>query len=227
MTQPKPGTGGQRGAQPANTKSSKKPWWLLALLAIIVIVVLLLLLSRCGNDNNDAAGGVVAPVTSAGAAATSTASSATASETPTPTTATTAPQSTTAPVSTAPTPSAALTSEGKPLLPVATAATGGKYTALVDQTATADRVTVQSVPVDAGFWVGTSETDRVWVQLTGPGESPYKVTPGSKVSFTGTIVGNPPNFPATVGLTEAAGAAQLTSQGAHIALPKIGLTLFK
>ena len=30
---------------------------------------------------------------------------------------------------------------------------------------------VESVPADRGFWVGTSDKDRVYVQLTGTAES--------------------------------------------------------
>lgn len=240
MTEPKPGTGGQRGAQPAETTPKRRrPWWLLALLAVIAIVVLLLLLSRCGNSNNAASGAGVTS-TSASAAATSQASATTASATattePATTAPTTAPQSAPTPTSAAPAPpaapgalgaSAALTSQGQPLLPLATAATNSKYTALAGQAATGKQVVVQSVPANEGFWVGTSETDRVWVQLIGRGESPEKVTPGAKASFTGKIVANPPNYPATVGLTAAEGAAQLTSQGAHIEVPQNGLSLSK
>lgn len=223
MTTPKPGTGGQRGAQPVGGPNDggtrKKPWWLLALLAIIAIIVLILLLSRCGSGDNTATG-AAASATSAASSATSSATSSSAASS-----ASTAPASAPAPPAGAGT--SPLTANGAGLLPLATAAPDGTLTAFVGQTATSTGVTVQSVPADEGFWVGTSATDRVWVQIIGGGESPYKVTAGDKVDFTGTIVENATDFPATVGLTEADGAAQLTTQAAHIEVPQGKVTLTK
>ena len=45
-------------------------------------------------------------------------------------------------------------------------------------------MSVLSVPADEGFWIGTSQNDRVWVQIVGKGESPYQVQAGDKVDFT-------------------------------------------
>lgn len=227
MSTPNPSTGGQRGAQPVGGPNDggtkKKPWWLLALLAIIAIIVLILLLSRCGSGDNTATG-AAASATSAASSATSSAGSATpSSTTPSGVATTTAPASPTGTgAGTGP-----LTVNGAGLLPLATAAPDGTLTAFVGQTATSTGVTVQSVPADEGFWVGTSATDRVWVQIIGGGESPYKVTAGDKVDFTGTVVANATDFPATVGLTAADGAAQLTTQAAHIEVPQGGVTLTK
>jgi len=73
-------------------------------------------------------------------------------------------------------------------------------TSLVGQPATAQLATVQSVPADEGFWVGTSDTNRIWVQLTGAGESPQTVKAGDHITFTGTEVANPAGFSAQVGV---------------------------
>ena len=47
---------------------------------------------------------------------------------------------------------------------------------------------MQSVPADEGFWVTADGGDRVWVQIETTGESPFVVEPGTRVSFTGTVV---------------------------------------
>ena len=68
-------------------------------------------------------------------------------------------------------------------------------------------VRVQSVPADEGFWVGASETDRLWVQLTGTrGESDYTVKQGDTVDFTGTVTRAADGFAAKAGVTAAEGA---------------------
>jgi RNA polymerase sigma factor (sigma-70 family) len=77
-------------------------------------------------------------------------------------------------------------------------------------------VPVELVAANEGFWVGTSERDRVWVQLTGVHESPFKVKAGQRVWFTGRMVAHPPEFPGRVGVTAAEGAALLPQQGYHI-----------
>jgi hypothetical protein len=77
-------------------------------------------------------------------------------------------------------------------------------------------VLVQSVPADEGFWVGTSETDRVWVQLSGTDESGYVVQQGDRVDFTGQVAAHDPGFATQVGVDAAEGADQLGQQAAHI-----------
>lgn len=233
MTTPNAGTGGQRGAQPVGgKKNKKKPLWLFALLAVLAIIALLLLLSRCGSSAEDTAGGAVASANSAAASE----GTATAEGTATPegTTAPGAPAATTAPTAAAPATTGAadpaattspLTANGTGLLPLTTAAPDGTLTAYVDQTATAAGVQVQSVPADEGFWVGTSETDRVWVQIIGDGESPYQVTVGDLVDFTGTVVAHDATFADTVELPEADGATQLTTQAAHVEVAQGGVAL--
>jgi hypothetical protein len=87
-------------------------------------------------------------------------------------------------------------------------------------------VQVLSVPADEGFWVGSSEQQRVWVQLTGEeGESPYQVTEGDVVDLEGTVVAHDASFAEQVGLSDADGAAQLTDLGSHIEAPKDSVVL--
>ena len=94
----------------------------------------------------------------------------------------------------------------------AAAALGG----LSGQAVTGTAVRVLTVPADEGFWVGTSDQQRTWIQLTGEaGESPYQVTEGDTVYFEGAVVTHDQSFAGAVGVDEAEGAAQLTAQGAH------------
>ena len=106
---------------------------------------------------------------------------------------------------------------------------GSAATALAEfagQPATATGVQVLSVPADEGFWVGSSDTERVWVQLTGgAGESPYQVQEGDTVDFEGTVVAHDEAFAAEVGVDEANGAAQLTEQGHHLEVAKSAVQL--
>ena len=118
----------------------------------------------------------------------------------------------------------ALTADGTSLLPVAqVAGPNGELSSQVGKTATAQGVLVQSVPADEGFWVGTSETDRVWVQLSGTGESGYVVQQGDRVDFTGQIAAHDPGFATQVGVDPAEGAEQLGQQGSHIEVAKSAL----
>ena len=82
------------------------------------------------------------------------------------------------------------------------------------------------MPADEGFWVGSSDTDRVWVQLTGEaGESSYKVKRGDRVSFTGKVMSNSAGFAERAGVTDAEGQKLLNAQGQHIDVPKSALQL--
>ena len=82
---------------------------------------------------------------------------------------------------------------------------------------------MQSVPADEGFWVGTSENTRIWVQLVGNQESPYTLRDGDRVSFTGTITKNNANFIKDSGLSSAEGADLLRGQGVHLQVQKNAL----
>jgi hypothetical protein len=68
-----------------------------------------------------------------------------------------------------------------------------------------------------GFWIGTSRTDRVWVELVGPLKPLHLVT-GDRLRFEGTVRANTAAYAARVGVTGPGGAAQLTEQHAHIDL---------
>jgi RNA polymerase sigma factor (sigma-70 family) len=84
---------------------------------------------------------------------------------------------------------------------------------------TARRVTVQSVPSDEGFWVGSSPRARLWVQISDRGrrhETRFEVRRGEVVSFSGRIVSHGRRFPESIGVTEAEGGDQLRRAGYHV-----------
>ena len=94
------------------------------------------------------------------------------------------------------------------------------------QQVTGTAVQVLSVPADEGFWVGSSDDQRVWVQLAGAaGESPYQVRQGDRVDFTGTVAAHDGSFPATVGVDDAEGAAQLAAQAQHVEADRASVKL--
>ena len=89
----------------------------------------------------------------------------------------------------------------------------------------AEGATVESVPTQEGFWVGSSRSDRVWVDLDGGGAISQPVTPGQRVSFVGRLVANHAELPAQLGLTAPADVAQLEAQGFHISITEETLRL--
>jgi hypothetical protein len=210
MSHPKSDTTGATRAQAARRR---KPWWLWALLALLALALLLLGLTQCGNSDDPAS-------TAAG-----TTGSANTAE-PEPDAATGGPSPAGLPGAAAGAGAGAavqgaLTADGTSLFPVAqVAGPNGELTSQVGRTATARGVLVQSVPADEGFWAGTSETDRVWVQLSGTGESGYVVQQGDRVDFTGPIAAHDPGFAAQAGVDPAEGADQLDQQGSHIEVAK-------
>ena len=76
-------------------------------------------------------------------------------------------------------------------------------------------VLVESVPSNEGFWIRCGPL-RLWVQLTGQGESNPTIQAGSRVTFNGTIVGHDASFPDQVGVTPAEGAGQLANDRIHV-----------
>jgi hypothetical protein len=66
-----------------------------------------------------------------------------------------------------------------------------------------------------GFWIGSSRA-RIWVQLVGP-LRPLEIRAGDHVHFTGTLIGDPPAYPARAGVA-GSDAALLARQGAHLAV---------
>lgn len=85
-------------------------------------------------------------------------------------------------------------------------------------------VTVLDVPGDEGFWVGTTSA-RMWVEMTGRGESPLQVTPGMRMSFHGTLVRNGRRLVQDLHLRHAADRAALTTIGVHIEVPNTAITV--
>ena len=208
----------------------KRPAWLWLLLGLLGVAAVLLLLSQCGNNDDRAATGT-APGSTASASTTgsapsvSTTASATGEAADTPTDANIAAGGV-GPASDGAAGGGTLTADGTALLPLATAAaTDGSLAKYKDQSAAGKGVRVQSVPADEGFWVGTSDKDRVWVQLTGTSESGYTVKAGDVVTFTGQVTANTADFPAKVGVEAAEGADQLTTQGVHILVQRNKLAL--
>ena len=128
------------------------------------------------------------------------------------TTTTTAP--TTTPTTAPPPPATArpvprLTSQGRPVI-----ATREDLAPLTSRLVAADQISVVSVPANEGFWAGDAQS-RIWVQLTGSGESPVAVRPGMVLTFTGRVVANTPSFLAGTPLTPG-DKATLTDAGYHV-----------
>lgn len=204
------------GATRAQTARRRKPWWPWALLALLALALLLLGLTQCGNSD-DPASTAAGPTGSANTAASEPSAAAGG-----PSPAGVPGQAGAAAGGAAGAAvQGALTADGTSLLPVAqVAGPNGELTSQVGKTATAQGVLVQSVPADEGFWAGTNETDRVWVQLSGTGESGYVVQQGDRVDFTGQITAHDPGFAAQAGVDPAEGADQLGQQGSHIEVAK-------
>ena len=216
------------GARPIGAPAKKRPAWLIPLLALLVLIVLLLLLlSRCGGDDDSS--GTATPsqtptATTAMGAAASGATASTMASTMASAAATTAGGDTAGGAGT-------ITADREPLLPLANATqigADGDLSAYTGTDAKATAVRVQSVPADEGFWVGSSATDRVWIQLTGKaGESPYTVKKGDAVSFTGQVAQNAAGFAKSAGVSDAEGKKLLDAQGQHITVAKSAVTLAK
>lgn len=169
-----------------------------ALVGVVVLILLLFLLDRCASDP-DRDGIALAEMAGLGTASTSPASTSTESPPANPGS------------------DGTLTAGGTSLLPLSEAAAAdGSLAEYVGEPALGSGVTVWSVPADEGFWVGTSDSDRVWVQLIGTGESPYAVRAGDTVSFDGVVVAHGADFPSSVCVGTNHGADLLAAQGAHI-----------
>lgn len=134
-----------------------------------------------------------------------------------------APVTTVAPPATAPAPrpkaggaqgpGGVLTVPGGSLLPVPAGSGLARWSG---QPVTARGAPVGQVLADEGFWVGPGGSNRIWVQLVGRGESPFRVRPGQKVSFVGKLVPNAPGYAQRSGPTGAEGMKLLVRQTQHI-----------
>lgn len=205
------------GAVPVGGGRNRRKWLLPLLLGLLAVIALLALLSQCGDDD-DAAGptgtptSATAPVSTAATSAPTTSSLGASGPTSSGQSGTdqTGEQGT-------------VTAAGTNLLSAATPADLGTHDG---QPAVGRAVKVQSVPADEGFWVGASEQDRLWVQLTGTGgESDYKVKQGDTVNFTGILTKAAQGFAAKTGVTAAEGADQLTQQGYYVSAPSSSIKL--
>jgi hypothetical protein len=198
---------------------------LVGALLLAALVALLLLLSQCTGDDPEA-GSDPAAQTSQGAGGSTSASAGPSSAGPASSGAA-APSSSAAPSGGAAGGGQVVTVDGRSVLALAAgtdaaAALGG----LAGQPVTATGARVLSVPADEGFWLGTSETERVWVQLTGEaGESPYQVQEGDLVDFEGTVEAHDAAFAEQVGIDDAEGAQQLADQAAHLTVAKSAVRL--
>ena len=86
-------------------------------------------------------------------------------------------------------------------------------------------VPTRGVYADEGFWAGTGNGDQLWVQLAGRGESPFRVRPGQRATFTGRLVPSPPGFAERVGMVPSEGATLAGRQAHHIEVAYADITL--
>ncbi len=175
--------------------------WLLGLLLLAALVALAITLLGGGDDDDGKTKTASTPTTA----------------TSTPTTATSTPSASTPAAATPPATGdgGTLVAAGTSLLPVP----ADGFKALAGEDATGSRNKVLSV-VDSGFFVGTSEQDRVFVEYgsaVGADEDKqtYKAKVGDIVDLTGPVRPAPED-PATTFKLESADAAALTKQGAYV-----------
>lgn len=89
---------------------------------------------------------------------------------------------------------------------------------MVGQDVAAQGVRVQHVAADEGFWVDLVG-GRVWVQLSGIGESPYTVRDGDVVSFRGKVLAHDRTFPNGLGMCSQQDWDALAALPTHISVP--------
>jgi len=113
-------------------------------------------------------------------------------------------------------PAAYLTVDGQPVLPLVVT---GRLPSRAEGLARGSSAVVQSSVPGEGFWVGDSTENRVWVEVAdlvaGQPTLPTLV-PGSRVSFTGRVAANTPEYLAEAREDGIEGVDQIERQGAHI-----------
>jgi hypothetical protein len=197
MSTPRRDPGHQTGARSVGDDDRKGGgWWkwLLALLLLLAAIILLVSLLKGGDDDKDKGKGK------------STATSAAATPPTQP------PPSTPSASSVA---GGTLTAGGASLLPVPVEGLS-KYAGMDGE---GKSVEVQSVVKDEGFFVGTSDTDRVYVEYggdVGKNESNFVPAEGDKVNLKGPLRPAPDDPAKTLKLTEAADAELVKQQGAYL-----------
>jgi hypothetical protein len=136
---------------------------------------------------------------------------------------TTAPTAATAPAPTAPpapAPAGTLIAGEDSILPIPP----GGLAPYVGRTVRGEGVAVYSVVADEGFWVGTSDVDRIYViYQTGGFESPPDVDAGQRVSFVGALHPSTGELAPQFRLTEAEGLGLLQSQGYYISTANVNI----
>lgn len=169
-------------------------WWLLGLLALLLLGALLLGLLGGGDDDETETAQPTRSTEAAPAAGDSTGA---------------------AGGSAGAVAGGSLTARNESLLPVP----ADGLAAYGTETATGREVTVQSVVKDEGFWLGSSQQDRVYVEYGGDvgANENQGVEPavGDKVNLTGPVRPAPENPARTLNLPEQ-DAQQVTEQGAYI-----------
>ena len=84
------------------------------------------------------------------------------------------------------------------------------------------------MPADEGFWVGSSEQERVFVFVTpearqSQGESSFQVTAGQTVQLEGAVTALQETPEVAEGVTADEGADQLALQGAYVRAERVDL----
>ena len=89
------------------------------------------------------------------------------------------------------------------------------------QTVTGTDVEVLAVVGDEGFWAGTDDANRVFVQIDTTAESSVTVDPGDRVTFSGTVEVLPIDFEQRFGLSSDEGLEQLRTQGHYVSATQL------
>jgi len=106
-----------------------------------------------------------------------------------------------------------VTVDGTPILPLPEAG----LAEFAGGAAEGQSVPVQSVVSDDGFWVGSSETDRLFVFLDiGEAEPPPPLELGEPISISGTLEPAPADPETEFGIRAEDGLAQLMEQGYYL-----------